>query len=111
MKEIPPAKDIDSKSPIEIQTGTGIIRMFPLRVRRGDGRKRWCASIEGVCHTQVELMKQCFVLFKGREIGGNFSSVAVADYLWHVTYEMIIAVPEFWGEATDASAVAASSQA
>jgi hypothetical protein len=99
MIDIPLAKDIDPKTPIEIQTETGIFRLFPVRVKRGKGDRKWCVAIEGICHSRAELLKQSHVLFKGQKIGGIFSRAKEASYLWHVTYEMIIAIPEFWGEA------------
>jgi hypothetical protein len=99
MIDIPLAKDIDPKTPIEIQTETGIFRLFPLKVARGLGEQKWSLSIRGVCHSEAETMKPCHVLFKGRKIEGAFSKVGAVDYVWHVTYNMIIAIPEFWSEA------------
>ena len=44
-------------------------------------------------------MTQCYVFFKGAEIGGNFSKVVKqSEKLWAVTFETIISIPEFWGE-------------
>jgi len=99
MNDIPLAKNIDPKIPVEVQTETGIFRLFPLHVTRGHGKRKWNVSIRGVCHSQAEMMKQCHVRFKGRKIDGAFSKVAAVDYVWHVTYDMVIAIPEFWGEA------------
>jgi len=99
MIDIPLAKDIDPKIPIEIQTETGIFRLFPLHVTRGIGKEKWNMSIKGVCHSEAETKKQCHVLFKGSKIEGIFSKVAAVDYLWHVTYDTVISNPEFWSEA------------
>jgi len=95
MIDIPLAKDIDPKTPIEIQTETGIFRLFPLHVTRGVGKGKWNVSIRGVCHSEAETMKPCHVLFKGSKVEGVFSKVTSVDYLWHVTYDMAIDIPEF----------------
>ncbi len=99
MIDLPLVKDIDPKIPVEIQTETGILRLFPLHVIRGLGGQKWNVSIKGVCHSEAKTKNQCHVLFKGRKIEGAFTKVTAADYVWQVTYDMVIAVPEFWGEA------------
>ena len=98
MTDIPLSKDIDPKVPIEIQTETGIFRLFPLHVTRGSGKRKGNLTIRGVCHSPAELLTRCHALFKGHKIEGSFSRVEAADYVWHVTYDMVVAIPEFWGE-------------
>lgn len=97
--DIPPFKTFNGKTPIDIQTPDDIVQLFPLRPKRGTGTQKWCLSIEGIVRKKVEVMKQCYVFFQGNELGGNFSKVKEADGIWLVTFETIIPVPEFWGEA------------
>jgi len=96
MKDLPLPQHIDPKSPIEIQTETGIVRAFPLRLTHGSGRKKGCVSIEGICHANVKWLKQCFVLFQGRPIRGVFSRVKEVNYRWRFKFETIAPIPEYW---------------
>lgn len=96
MKEIPRLVDFDAEQPIEIETEKGILRMFPLRYKRGVGRNKWRVAIQGICHSNAELIQHCHVLFQGREIEGKFSKIKAANYLWQVTFETVIPAPEFW---------------
>ncbi len=99
MTDIPLAREIDHQNPIEIETETGIIRLLPSLVTCGGGKRKCWATIDGVCHSKPEMKQPCHVLFRGRKIAGSFTKVKAADYLWQVTYETLIAVPEFWAEA------------
>jgi hypothetical protein len=95
-KDIPLAKDLNDKNPIDVKTKTGIVKLFPFSINRGNGDKKWCVDIFGVCESEVEEMAQCFVFFKGVEFGGHFSSVQQRGKVWRVTFHTIISNPDFW---------------
>ena len=99
MHDIPLAREIEHQNPIEIETETGIVRLLPSLLTGGSGKRKWWAKIDGVCHSKPELKTPCHVLFQGRKIAGSFTKVTTVDYLWQVTYETLIAAPEFWVEA------------
>ena len=97
--DIPLFKDLTRLTPIAVKTIHGDVQMIFSSARRGSDRKKWCISIDGYCREEVSLMTQCYVFFKGAEIGGNFSKVVKqSEKLWAVTFETIISIPEFWGE-------------
>src|ERR1035438_3311700 len=86
-KDIPVAKDLGSKTLIDIKTETGIVPLYVFQFRRGDGTRKWCLSIDGIVKSEVAMMKQCYVFYKGAEIGGNFSKVKETNGIWSVTFE------------------------
>jgi hypothetical protein len=97
--DIPLVNDFNSKTLIDIETKNGIVQMFPLHSRRGQGDRKWCLSIEGIVRTKVKPMESCCVYFKGNQLNGHFSRAVESKGLWSVTFETIIPVPEYWREA------------
>ena len=95
-KDIPLFKEFKSNKPIEIQTASGIVQLFPHDAVHGTGDKVFWLSIHGVCISKVEPMTQCFVYYKGTECGGHFSMVKKLKGVWEVIFETIISVPEYW---------------
>jgi len=97
--DIAPAKDLDRKPFIDIQTIKGKIQFIPMLVTRGSGNQRWRVSIQGICAKEVPPLTDCRVFFKGTEISGQFSEMqSTNDGLWRARFEAIISVPEFWGD-------------
>ncbi len=96
--DIPLFKDFDSKTGIEIKTPEGWITLFPNHGERGLGHGKWKLKIIGSVKGDVEPMKQCYVLFRGAELGGQFTKIDKREHISIVTFETIIPNPEFWGE-------------
>jgi len=46
----------------------------------------------------IPLATQCYVFYKGAEIGSNFISIKQRNKGWQATLQTIISIPEFWGE-------------
>src|SRR5690348_8285314 len=97
-KDIPFFKDFKSNKPIEIQTASGIVQLFPHDAFHGTGDETFCVTIHGICISKVEPISQCFVYYKGTECGGHFSMVNGLKGVWEVIFETIIPIPEYWGE-------------
>ena len=96
--DIPAVKDFNDKTLIDVETKDGIVQLLPLYSRRGHGDQKWRLSIEGVVRTRTEVMEPGCVCFKGEQLGGHFSRSVGSKGLWAVTFEVIIPVPEYWGE-------------
>ena len=95
-KDIPLFKDFKSNMPIEVQTASGIVQLFPHDSVPGTGNEMFRLTIHGICIVKVEPMTQCFVYYKGTECGGHFSTVKELKGVWEVLFETEIPVPEYW---------------
>jgi hypothetical protein len=98
-KDIPSAKDLEKRTPFEIQGPTGIINFMPSRLTRGNGKRKWCVAIDGFCDSEPILGAQYYVFFKGAEIGATMRSTTKIKHGWQAKLETIISNPEFWGDA------------
>ena len=94
--DIPLFKELGNKTPIEIQTPNGNVQLIPFRLKRGTGNKKWCLSIDGITRQSIDSMAQCFIYFRGAELGGHFAKAHESNGVWRVTFETIIPMPEFW---------------
>ncbi|HLX68284.1 MAG TPA: hypothetical protein VKV04_01535 [Verrucomicrobiae bacterium] len=97
-KDIPLPKDFNRNIPIEVQTTTGIVQLFPCNLTRGTGSKKFGITIRGICTSNVQPLSQCSVYYKNTGYNGHFSSVTKLDKLRQVAFEAIIPVPEYWEE-------------
>jgi hypothetical protein len=97
-KDIPLAADIKEGTEIEVQTEHGIIPLNVWRVVRGTGKRKWCISIQGFTRIDPPIRTQCYVFFKGNEVGSQFTQAEKHNLTWDATLETIISIPEFWGE-------------
>jgi hypothetical protein len=95
-KDIPLTKDFNRYIPIEIQTTTGIVQLFPCNLTRGTGSHKFSVTIRGICTSNVQPMSQCSVYYKRTEYGGHFSSVKGLDKLRQVAFETEIPASEYW---------------
>jgi hypothetical protein len=92
--------DLNKRDLIEIKTETGKVQMVVIRVIRQTGKNKWSVSIEGSCRGTVTLGTQCYVFFKGAEIGAHFTKIREDRGICLATLDTIISIPEFWGEQT-----------
>jgi hypothetical protein len=97
-KDIPLTKDFNRYIPIEIQTTTGIVQLFPCNLTRGSGSHKFSVTIRGICTSNVQPLSHCSVYYKRTEYGGHFSSVKGLDKLRQVAFETEIPAPEYWEE-------------
>ncbi len=97
-KDIPLTKDFNRNTPIEVQTTTGIVQLFPCNITRGSGYEKFHVTIRGICTSNAQPMSQCFVFYKGTGYGGHFSSVKELNKLWQVAFETIIPAHKYWEE-------------
>ena len=95
---IPPFKELNRQTIIEINTPKGEIKLRPHHFSRGDGYKNTNLLIKGVIESKIEFNDQCFVTFQGKQIQGNFSECRESNGLFLATFETIISAPEFWGD-------------
>jgi hypothetical protein len=75
-KDIPLFKDLNYKNPIDVQTEKGVIQVTPFHVRRGEGKMKWVIEIDGLCRSEPPIATQCYVIFKGHELGASFHKVS-----------------------------------
>ncbi len=97
--DIPRANALNSKNPIQIETPSGIIRFYPEKYIRGTGNKKYYLTLRGIASAEVKQREQCYVYYKGNQLGGEFTLVAKTatdQPLWHATFETIIPTAEFW---------------
>ena len=97
-KDIPLTRDFNRHTPIEVQTATGIVELYPYNVTLGTGSNKFSITIHGICTSNVQPMSQCSVCYKRTEYGGHFSSVKGMDKLRQVAFETQIPAPEYWEE-------------
>jgi hypothetical protein len=95
-KDIPFFKEFKSNRPIEIQTPSGIVQLFPHDLVQGTGEEMFRLTIHGICISKVESTTQCFVYCKGTRCDGYFLSVKELKGAWEVLFETEIPVAEYW---------------
>jgi len=96
--DLPLFKDINRQVPIEIETATGAVQLLPNETRRGSGNQKWSLAIKGNVSSQVTVLGQCHVHFKGRRLAGHFTKAFEINGLWSVTFETEVPIPDYWGE-------------
>ncbi len=95
--DIPFFKEFKSDRPIEIQTVSGIVELFPHDSVPGSGNEMFRLTIHGICLSKVEPTTQCFIYCNGTRCDGYFLSVKELKGVWEVLFEAEIPVPEYWG--------------
>jgi hypothetical protein len=63
--EIPAFKQLNPKMPFAVEAPNGTIQFVPLSARRGNGRKLYCLSIQGISNQPIATATQYYVHFNG----------------------------------------------
>jgi hypothetical protein len=93
--DISSPEDFSVGSPIEVQAGDQIVRLFPLRLERGLGSRKNHLIIDGLVLHHPPAGK-CYVQIRGRKIAGRFTQAKKDDAVWIVRFETLTALRKFW---------------